>query len=98
MARPKKTEDTIDVVEEVTQNDVTEEKKSDTKDETVKKIYLITDTPYLAVPNINNNVTGILKAGSVYRVVSEFNNGEDGEFWEIDGKRYINKAWNVEVF
>ena len=101
MARPKKSDETV--VENVIQTEETEnvENKEEVvkeKEKNIKKIFLPINTPYLSVPDINNNVAGVLNAGSVFEIINEHNSLEHGSFWEISGKRYINKAWNVEVF
>lgn len=109
MARKKETEDIIETkVEEVA---ITPEEQSDEsfkrleeeaklvkeKQKTQTKLYLKTDTPYVTTPTVAVTSIGILKAGSVLYVEDEITN-EEGEFWKIDNKTYINKVWDVEVF
>ena len=62
------------------------------------KIGMIKDTPYLTIPNLNSNVSGFLKGGSVYTVYNEINDPDKGSFWDIGGNRFINKDWDVMIF
>lgn len=108
MARTKK-EEVIEETKETKTKTVT--KKEETKEEIKepvketasdssgqKKIFLKVDTPYVAVPTLNSNVAGILKAGKVLFVEEEIDNGEYGSFYKVGLKTYINKKCDVEVF
>lgn len=113
MARTKK-EEIIEETKETKTKTTTkkEETKEETKEpvkkeevkETVsdsngqKKIFLKVDTPYVAVPTLNSNVAGILKAGKVLFVEEEIDNGEYGSFYKVGLKTYINRKCDVEVF
>ena len=60
--------------------------------ENCKKLYLITDTPYVNAPTPDATVVGTLPAGKLCFVFDETDN-----FWKVDNYKYINKQWNVQV-
>jgi predicted nucleotide-binding protein (sugar kinase/HSP70/actin superfamily) len=62
------------------------------------KLYLKTDTPYVAEPNINLNIAGMFKKGEVLYVQQKIDNGINGKFYKINDRAYINQKWDVEVF
>ena len=66
------------------------------KRDSMKKLYMISDTPYVSEPNQFLNVSGIIKKGKICYVEEEIDNGDKGKFWKVGNKQYINKNWKVE--
>lgn len=66
--------------------------------ESMTKLYCKKDTPYLKVPNINNNVAGIIPKGTMLYVEEVINNYPNGKFYKIHEDMYVNTQWDFEVF
>lgn len=66
--------------------------------ENMMKLYCKVDTPYLKVPNINNNVAGIIPKGTMLYVEEIVDNFTNGKFYKIHEDMYVNTKWDFEVF
>ena len=61
------------------------------------KVYCKKDTPYLKVPNINNNVAGIIPKGTMLYVEEIVDNFTNGKFYKIHKDMYVNTKWDIDV-
>ena len=61
----------------------------------MKKLYLTTNTPSVKTPSVVVNSIETIPADTIVYVEDEIHNDE-GDFWKIEGDRYINKTWNVK--
>ena len=66
--------------------------------ESMTKLYCKKDTPYLKIPNVNNNVAGIIPKGTMLYVEEVVNNYPNGKFYKIHEDMYVNTQWDFEVF
>lgn len=66
--------------------------------ESMIKLYCKKDTPYLKIPNINNNVAGIIPKGTMLYAEEVINNYPNGKFYKIHEDMYVNTQWDFEVF
>jgi hypothetical protein len=62
------------------------------------KIYCKTTTPYLSVPNINNNVAGFIPQGTMLYVEKVIDSYPNGTFYKIREGVYLNTKWDFEIF
>ncbi len=66
--------------------------------ENMTKLYCKKDTPYLKIPNLNNNVAGIIPKGTMLYVEEVIDNYPNGKFYKIHEDMYVNTQWDFEVF
>lgn len=66
--------------------------------ENMTKLYCKKDTPYLKVPNVNNNVAGIIPKGTMLYVEEVVDSYPNGKFYKIHEDMYVNTQWDFEVF
>lgn len=62
------------------------------------KLYCQSDTPYLTVPNLNNNIAGIIPKGTMLYAEKIVDSYPNGTFYKINDNQYVNKEWDFEVF
>ena len=66
--------------------------------ESMTQLYCKKDTPYLKVPNVNNNVAGIIPKGTMLYVEEVVDSYPNGKFYKIHEDMYVNTQWDFEVF
>ena len=106
-AEVKETKKVVTEEPEVTEEDPLAEMKAKAAQEAMEKaqerenmmkLYCKADTPYLKVPNINNNVAGIIPKGTMLYVEEIVDNFTNGKFYKIHEDMYVNTKWDFEVF